>query len=109
MKAPSVLMFGWEFPPVISGGLGVACLGLCKALAPIVDLKMVIPKSTPDYVLENMELIGMDSISVKALKNVKVPKHYEQFAEVDYIDYDLNPYLSDVEVEEIKHSTRFIA
>ncbi len=30
---PRVLMFGWEFPPHISGGLGTACYGLSKALA----------------------------------------------------------------------------
>ncbi len=28
-----VLMLGWEFPPLISGGLGTACYGLTKALA----------------------------------------------------------------------------
>jgi len=28
-----ILMFGWEFPPVISGGLGTACFGMTKALA----------------------------------------------------------------------------
>lgn len=34
MDAPvRVLMFGWEFPPHNSGGLGVACYGLSKALA----------------------------------------------------------------------------
>ncbi len=27
-----VLMFGWEFPPYISGGLGTACYGLTKAM-----------------------------------------------------------------------------
>ncbi|HET9485898.1 MAG TPA: glycosyltransferase [Chryseosolibacter sp.] len=27
-----VLMFGWEFPPHISGGLGTACAGLTRAL-----------------------------------------------------------------------------
>ncbi len=27
-----VLMFGWEFPPVVSGGLGTACYGITKAL-----------------------------------------------------------------------------
>ena len=27
-----VLMFGWEFPPHISGGLGTACYGLTKGL-----------------------------------------------------------------------------
>ena len=26
-------MFGWEFPPFNSGGLGVACLGLTRALS----------------------------------------------------------------------------
>ena len=26
-------MFGWEFPPAISGGLGTACFGMTKALA----------------------------------------------------------------------------
>lgn len=28
-----VLMFGWEFPPYISGGLGTACYGMTKGLA----------------------------------------------------------------------------
>lgn len=28
-----VLMFGWEFPPHISGGLGTACYGMTQALA----------------------------------------------------------------------------
>jgi hypothetical protein len=28
-----VLMFGWEFPPHITGGLGTACYGLVKGLA----------------------------------------------------------------------------
>jgi len=27
-----ILMFGWEFPPNISGGLGTACFGMTKAL-----------------------------------------------------------------------------
>lgn len=27
-----ILMFGWEFPPAISGGLGTACFGMTKAL-----------------------------------------------------------------------------
>lgn len=27
-----ILMLTWEFPPLISGGLGMACYGICKAL-----------------------------------------------------------------------------
>ena len=30
-----VLMFGWEFPPFKSGGLGTACQGMVTALAPL--------------------------------------------------------------------------
>src|SRR5262245_44525158 len=40
-----VLSFGWEFAPLLSGGLGVACAGLGRALvAEGVDLTFVLPK-----------------------------------------------------------------
>lgn len=39
-----VLMLGWELPPYNSGGLGVACYQLCKALAKrSVDIDFVLP------------------------------------------------------------------
>jgi glycogen(starch) synthase len=41
-------MFGWEFPPFNSGGLGVACLGLTRALSSRgVDVTFVMPKKLP--------------------------------------------------------------
>lgn len=41
-------MFGWEFPPFNSGGLGVACEGMSKALsASGVDLTFVLPMKIP--------------------------------------------------------------
>lgn len=44
-----VLMFGWEFPPHISGGLGTACFGLTKGLAKNqVDVSLVVPKAYGD-------------------------------------------------------------
>jgi glycosyltransferase involved in cell wall biosynthesis len=40
-----VLMLGWEYPPHIAGGLGVACEGLTKALAQLgVEITFVVPK-----------------------------------------------------------------
>ncbi len=40
-----VFMLGWEFPPAASGGLGVACYGLAKALNGAgVDVLFVLPK-----------------------------------------------------------------
>jgi len=39
-------MFGWEFPPYNSGGLGVACLGLTRALsARGAEITFVMPKT----------------------------------------------------------------
>ena len=60
-------MFGWEFPPAISGGLGVATLGLCKALAPMADVKMIIPKSVSEFSIPNITLIGLNSFTQKEL------------------------------------------
>jgi glycosyltransferase involved in cell wall biosynthesis len=40
-----VLMFGWEFPPHVSGGLGVACEGLVRGLLEIgTDVTLVLPR-----------------------------------------------------------------
>ena len=37
-------MFGWEFPPYISGGLGTACYGMTRALAQLgVEVIFVLP------------------------------------------------------------------
>jgi len=42
-------MFGWEFAPIYSGGLGVACAGLTKGLANKgVQVTFVIPKKNSD-------------------------------------------------------------
>lgn len=43
-----VLMFGWEFPPYNSGGLGVACRGLSRALIEEgISLSFVLPVHVP--------------------------------------------------------------
>jgi glycosyltransferase involved in cell wall biosynthesis len=43
-----VLMYGWEFPPHNSGGLGVACYGLTRALVGEgADVRFVLPRKYP--------------------------------------------------------------
>ena len=45
----TILMFGWEFPPHISGGLGTACFGLTRALLDEgTTILFVVPKSHGD-------------------------------------------------------------
>jgi len=43
-----ILMLGWELPPHNSGGLGVACYHLCKALAKKdIDIEFILPYHAP--------------------------------------------------------------
>ncbi len=44
-----VLMFGWEFPPHIAGGLGTACYGMTRGLARNgVEVTFVVPRAYGD-------------------------------------------------------------
>jgi glycosyltransferase involved in cell wall biosynthesis len=61
-----VLMFGWEFPPHKSGGLGTACYGLTKGLAGFPDLEVtfVVPKAWGDEDQAHITLLGANEIPV---------------------------------------------
>ena len=61
-----VLMFGWEFPPHISGGLGTASYGLTKGMATLDDLEVifVVPKVWGDEDQSMVRLVGANQIPV---------------------------------------------
>lgn len=65
-----VLMFGWEFPPHISGGLGTACYGLTKSLSKLKDIEIlfVVPKLYGDEDDNVADLISAGNITVKQHK-----------------------------------------
>ncbi len=88
-----ILMFGWEFPPVISGGLGVATLGLCKALAPMADVKMIIPKSVSEFSIPNITLIGLNSFTQQELDALFTGEHsnFSEYFQAQS-DWSFNPY-----------------
>jgi len=66
-----VLMFGWEFPPHISGGLGTASYGLTKGMATLDDLEVifVVPKAWGDEDQSMVRLVGANQVPV-AFKKV---------------------------------------
>jgi len=66
-----VLMFGWEFPPHISGGLGTASYGLTKGMATLDDLEVifVVPKAWGDEDQAIVRLVGANQVPV-AFRNV---------------------------------------
>lgn len=61
-----VLMFGWEFPPHISGGLGTASYGLTKGMSSLDNLEVlfVVPKAWGDEDQSVVHLIGAHKIPV---------------------------------------------
>lgn len=62
-----VLMFGWEFPPHISGGLGTACYGLTKGLAELknIDVLFVVPKEHGDESQHIITLKGANTVPIQ--------------------------------------------
>jgi glycogen synthase len=66
-----VLMFGWEFPPHISGGLGTACYGLTKGLSNMgTEVLFVMPSASGDEDERSPVLSG--SISQTPEENLNV-------------------------------------
>jgi glycosyltransferase involved in cell wall biosynthesis len=59
-------MFGWEFPPHITGGLGTASYGLTKGMTTIDDVEVifVVPKAWGDEDQSVVRLIGANRIPV---------------------------------------------
>lgn len=79
-----VLLYGWEFPPRISGGLGVACYAIVKELArKDVDVTVVLPYAIESDITNNRVALKncenstfddeCDLLKRINIKNVKVP------------------------------------
>ena len=63
MKA---LMFGWEFPPHILGGLGTASFGLTRGMAmqPDMDITFCIPKPWGDEDQSFLKIVGVNQVPI---------------------------------------------
>jgi glycogen(starch) synthase len=84
-------MLGWEFPPIINGGLGVACHDLSSAMSKYADITMVVPKSSLDF-KSKINLIGINNIDLSKFNNFEFDLHrpFEQHT----IPVNLDPYYS---------------
>ncbi|MCQ2264262.1 MAG: glycosyltransferase family 4 protein [Bacteroidales bacterium] len=87
-----VLMFGWEFPPHISGGLGTACYGLTRGLAHNgVEVALVVPKAYGDEDQSNARIVNASDFAYDPRQ-----QHYYPFQnEISYIEVNsqLVPYI----------------
>lgn len=94
-----VLMFGWEFPPHISGGLGTACYGLTKGLAQHdVDILFVVPKAFGDEDQSIGEILGAEEVTI----NQTTFNFQDIWKEITYMEVGsiLVPYISPENFEE---------
>jgi glycosyltransferase involved in cell wall biosynthesis len=100
-----VLMFGWEFPPHISGGLGTACYGLTKGLTSLKNMEVlfVVPKVFGDEGPSDIQLIGANQIPVAQ----KEFTFKETGAKMDYLEVQskIIPYVSEDEFWQLKNKT----
>jgi glycosyltransferase involved in cell wall biosynthesis len=88
MKKPKVLMFGWEFPPHNSGGLGVACFGLTRALARQgADVLFVLPRNV-GIDNEHIRFLYADlpeTVTTRSIETLMLPymtsRQYERYAQ----------------------------
>ena len=56
-----ILMLGWEFPPFIAGGLGVACHGLTRALDRLGhDVTFVLPRPVDKSISTHVRMLSPD-------------------------------------------------
>lgn len=93
-----VLMFGWEFPPHIAGGLGTACLGLSLALRRLgVEVSFVVPKLFGSEGEGQVRMLSAESVGV-SLSREEI-RLLSQGTEIFAVDSFLHPYLGMEDVE----------
>lgn len=95
-----VLMFGWEFPPHITGGLGTACFGLTKGLVKHhTDVIFVVPKAYGDEIKEGFRLVNASDVTMDLTET----KFQEYWNRLQYIEVGSNliPYVGPEEFENV--------
>ncbi len=87
-----VLMFGWEFPPHIAGGLGTACEGIVKGLAYNgVETLFVMPNASGDEDQSATTILNASDVEVR-----NVSSTVEEFinkVKFVYVDSNIVPYV----------------
>lgn len=100
---PKVLMLGWEFPPIINGGLGVACHDLSSAMSELANITMIVPKSSLDFKMKNMNLVGINNVDVNEYGSMPGPEQKLPF-DLKTIPADINPYYMEEPFRDESHT-----
>lgn len=89
-------MFGWEFPPHISGGLGTASYGLTKALLKTgTEIIFVVPKTFGDENPGSLKLLNASEVAIDMTEEI-MKEHMDSISFIE-IDSTLVPYATEEE------------
>ena len=87
-----VLMFGWEFPPHIAGGLGTACKGIVEGLAHNgVETLFVMPSASGDEDQSCTTIINASDVAVMNVSNT-VDEFLDKVKFI-HVDSNIVPYV----------------
>ena len=103
-----VLMFGWEFPPHIAGGLGTACEGIVKGLAHNgVETLFVMPNASGDEDQSSTTIINASDVAVRNVSSTV--DEFINKVKFFYVDSNLVPYVDPEEyfnaIEQMKKAS----
>ena len=96
-----VLMFGWEFPPHIAGGLGTACYGMTRGLARNdVEVIFVMPRASGDEDQRFVKVVNASDVEARYSES-KIEGADDLWKKISFIHIDSNmvPYISPEEFE----------
>lgn len=101
-----VLMFGWEFPPHIAGGLGTACYGIVKGLAHNgVQTMFVMPSASGDEDRSAADIINASEIPVDVSSTMNMDDFLDKVQFV-HIGTNMVPYLDPAEFHSLVEEDR---
>ncbi len=101
-----VLMFGWEFPPHIAGGLGTACYGIVKGLAHSgVSTMFVMPSASGDEDQSAAQIINASDVPVQITDAMNVDDFLDKVQFV-HIGTNMVPYLDPAEFHTLVEEDR---
>jgi hypothetical protein len=97
-----VLMFGWEFPPHIAGGLGTACYGLTRSLGKLgVDVNFVVPRAYGDEDQRFVRVVNASDVDATYTSAPVDTEEQELWRRVKFYEIDSNmvPYVTPEDFE----------
>ncbi|MFI3248568.1 MAG: glycosyltransferase family 4 protein [Rikenellaceae bacterium] len=90
-----VLMFGWEFPPHIAGGLGTACYGMTRGLARNdVDVTFVVPRAYGDEDQRFIRVVNASDVDAQYGSTFSGSEDLMSKLSFIHIDSNMVPYVS---------------